>query len=471
MASQATPRTVFIDALVAQLAEARAACTQPRTHQRLVLLSLALLTSLGRHTITQLLVTLGVGDADWSAWYRLFNAPRVRMDRLGRQTVVTLVDRLERHAPLVVALDATHLYRSGKQIPGTGWVRAAATAVFRRGLARAQRWVGLNGLLPRSATGDSRAVPLRWEPAPTPKATALSGHPPRPEWTVGVRLLCWLRRTLDSLGARQRRILAVADGAYSGAELWRALPARVTLLARCAKNRALFDLKPADDTDKRRKYGARLPTPQQMLAERSGWRTVPIMVRGRAVRLRATVVGPCLVKPAAAVPLYLLVVRGVAASSSHRRRQPTFLLVNARRDGHGGWMLPYPVADLLGWAWQRWEVEVLHRELKSGFGLGQQQAWSDAGTVAVTQWVVWVYAVVVLAGYQAWGYAVPTGGGLGRWYTPRRWSLALLWQQARMALWGLTDMQPGFARSPDTWAAMTAWWASQRSAARGYRRI
>ena len=137
MASQATPRTVFIDALVAQLAEARAACTQPRTHQRLVLLSLALLTSLGRHTITQLLVTLGVGDADWSAWYRLFNAPRVRMDRLGRQTVVTLVDRLERHAPLVVALDATHLYRSGKQIPGTGWVRAAATAVFRRGLARA----------------------------------------------------------------------------------------------------------------------------------------------------------------------------------------------------------------------------------------------------------------------------------------------------------------------------------------------
>jgi hypothetical protein len=471
MASHPTPRTAFMAAFVAQLAAARAACVQERTHRRLVLLSLALLTSLGRHTITQLLVTLGVGDADWAAWYRLFSTPRVVTSRLGRQTVATLVAVLDRRAPLVVALDATHLYRSGKRMPGTGWVRAAATAVFRRGLARAQRWVGLNGLLPRSAAGDSRAVPLRWIPAPTPKATALAGHPPRKEWEAGVRLLGWLRRTLDSLGQRQRRILAVADGSYSGAALWMALPARVTLLARCARNRALYALKPVDDTDRRRKYGTRLPTPQQMLAERTGWQTVPILVRGRTVRLRVKVVGPCLVKPAAAVPLFLIVVRGVAARPAHRRRQPTSLLVNARRDGHGGWMLPYPVAELLGWAWQRWEVEVLHRELKSGFGLGQQQAWSAAGTVAVTQWVVWVYACVVLAGYQAWGYAVPAGSRLGRWHAPRRWSLGMLWQQARTELWGLTEMQPRFARSPDTWAAMTAWWATQTSASRGYRRI
>lgn len=474
MVSHPTPRTVFMDHLVATLASARAACRQDRTHQRLVVLSLGMLLSLGRHTLTQVLVTLGIGETDWTAWYRLFSTPRVVTSRLQHQTVATLVGLLDRHAPLVVVLDATHLPRSGTHMPGAGWTRAAGTAVFRRGLARAQRWVGLNGLLPRSDTGDSRAVPLRWLPAPTPTATALAGHPPRKEWEAGVRLLRWLRRTLDSLGQRQRRILAVADGAYSGADLWKALPARVAVLARCAANRALFappGPRPAGARGRTRRYGARLPTPQTLGATRAGWSWCHIMVRGRQVRLRVKVVGPVLVKPAPDVPLMLIVVRGVAASPSHRRRKPTFLLVNARQDRHGAWGLPYAVDELLAWAWQRWEVEVLHRELKSGFGLGQQQAWSDAGTVAVTQWVVWVYACVVLAAYHAWGYTVPTGSRLGGWHAPRRWSLGMLWQQARMELWRLGECQPGVARSPDTWAEMTAWWATQTSASRGYRRI
>lgn len=282
-------------------------------------------------------------------------------------------------------------------------------------------------------------------------------------------LLGWLRRTLDGLGQTRRRVLAVADGAYSGADLWKALPVRTTVLARCAKNRALFARKPANDTDQRRKYGDRLPTPHALLATRAGWSWRPIAVRGRVVRLRVKVVGPVLVRPAAEVPLSLLIVQGVRHGAT--RRAPTFLLVNARPDRTGAWVLPYPVEELLAWAWQRWEVEVLHRELKSGFGLGQQQAWTATGTVAVTQWVVWVYACVVLAAYRAWGYGVPAGSRLGGWYTPRRWSLGMLCQQVRTELWGLTEMQPVFARSPDRWAAMTAWLATQTSATRGYRRI
>ena len=35
----------------------------------------------------------------------------------------------------------------------------------------------------------------------------------------------------------------------------------------------------------------------------------------------------------------------------------------------GGWALPLSAPELLGWAWQRWEIEVCHRELKAGFGL------------------------------------------------------------------------------------------------------
>lgn len=471
MAIHPTPDRRLVPKLRPFLRDARGACAQERVWVRLELLVIGLLTSLGRHTLSQCIVTLGAGDADWSAWYRLFSTPRVAVETLQRQVVAAMVGLLDRHAPLAVALDATHLPRTGRRMPGTGWTPHPRCAPWKRGIHRAQRWVGLNGLLPRSDQGDSRAVPLRWVPAPTPKATPLPAHPPITEWAAGVALLAWLRATLDRLGQTRRRVLAVADGSYSGAGLWKRLPPRTTVLARCAKNRALFALPPDGGTDRRRKYGVRLPTPQQYLHERTGWSWFSIMVRGRSVRLRARVVGPVLVKPASGVPLYLLVVGGVKASRSHRQRQPTSLLVNARQDRTGAWVLPYAVEELLSWAWQRWEVEVLHRELKSGFGLGQQQAWSDHGAVATTQWVGWVYAIVVLAGYGAWGYAPPPGTRIGGWHTPRRWSLGMLWQQLRTEVWELEEMRPVFARSPGKWAGMSTWIGTQVNAGRGYRRI
>ncbi len=62
----------------------------------------------------------------------------------------------------------------------------------------------------------------------------------------------------------------------------------------------------------------------------------------------------------------------------------------------------------------------MHRELKSGFGLGEQQAFSDRGAASVIPWLVWVYALLILAGYRAWGYAPPPGPARGRWWRPRR---------------------------------------------------
>ena len=74
-------------------------------------------------------------------------------------------------------------------------------------------------------------------------------------------------------------------------------------------------------------------------------------------------------------PLYLLVVRGLArVRRGHRRqRRPAFWLVSAVRQADGTWALPWPAERLLAWAWQRWEIEVTHRELKCGFGIGEGQ--------------------------------------------------------------------------------------------------
>jgi hypothetical protein len=96
------------------------------------------------------------------------------------------------------------------------------------------------------------------------------------------------------------------------------------------------------------------------------------------------------------------VARG-GLSAATTASAPAYFVVNAVRDDQGRRVLPLPAAEVVAWAGQRWEVEVCHRELKSGFGVGQMQCWSARATVRTVQLQAWSYAVHVLAGYRAWG--------------------------------------------------------------------
>ena len=476
MDERTTPPTPLLTTFVALLHAHRAAVGQERVFVRVGMLTLASLLALGRHTITQLLLALGRGQDDWSAWYRLFNVPRIAVERLQAILVAEVAQHLPADGIFPVVLDATHLPRSSHRFPGSGWIRAPRSPAWKPGLQRGQRWEGLSALLPRSAHGDSRTVPLRFALLRSAKSRRCGAVPVRTEGALGVELLGWLRACLDTLGQQAQRILVIADGVYSTAPVIANLPRDTLLLARCAKNRALYALPGprADGTRGRTpRYGARGPTPQQALHARDGWQRVTIMVRGRQIRLTVRVSGPWLVKPAAVHPLWLLVVKGVkrGAGRQRRKREPSFLVVSAVPTDDGAWELPLPVEELLAWAWQRWEVEVMHRELKSSFGLGEQQAWSPVAVRTVVPWVVWTYALVVLTGYRTWGFGPGPVPDLGRWWTARRWSLGRLQQGLRQELWQQAAFQPIWCRSPDAWAEMAGWIALQTNAALGCRRL
>ena len=452
MPQSRTPRPV-LPHLAPLLLAVAATARQTRTGERFLTLTLGLLQALGRHTITGVLLGLGHGDRDWSAAYRLFRLVRIDLEVARREVVAGVLRHVPRSQPLVVVLDATQLPRTSRRLVGCGWLKAPRTPAWHPGIHRAQRWEGLSALLPPSRRGESRTVPLWFFPAPSPKATLWPGHPPCREWEAGLCALRWLRATLDDLGRSRQRILAVADGSYGVAPLWRALPARVSLLARCAKNRALYALpapSPPGTRGRRRKYGARGPTPADHLHRRHGWQTIPVVVRGRTIPLRVRLTGPWLVKPAPDQPLFLLVVRGIKQRRGGRlvQRDPTFLLVSAVRGRDGAWQVPYPAAALLGWAWQRWEVEVMHRELKAGFGLGEQQAWQPTAALTTIQWVVWTYGALLLAGYRAWGW--DTGPPAAAWQRRRRWTARDVAGAVRGELWDASG-QP----LPPVWAAIT----------------
>jgi hypothetical protein len=102
-------------------------------------------------------------------------------------------------------------------------------------------------------------------------------------------------------------------------------------------------------------------------------------------------------------PVFLIVVSGNTyqvgkKQRRYKRRQPAFYLVSAIRQA-----LPLPVEQILAWLWQRWELEVAHREMKTGLGLGEKQCWNHRSAITSVQWSAWVYAVLVLAGIRAWG--------------------------------------------------------------------
>ncbi len=450
----------------ALLAAHRPAFRQERPYQRSVALVVGWLGAFGRHTITGVLVALGLGEADWTAWHRLFSRRRVDYDRLTGCLLAQTLDLTPPEAPYLVGVDATQIPRHSRTMPGTSWLRHPGTAIFRAGIHRAQRFVHLAWVPLPSPAGYSRAVPLRLDPAFPAKAVPVPGHPPQTEWAAGLAAIAWARQELDTAGRAAQRLLALGDGSYSNAQTWAALPARVVLLARCAKNRALYALPgPYAGRGRPRDYGDRLPRPDAFLAVRTGWRRATLTVRGRTIPIQFRVEGPCLVKGAPATPLFLLVVKGSDPARGKRKRDARFWLVSAVPDGQGGWVLPWSAPTLLGWAWQRWELEVAHRELKTGFGLGEPQGWSPAAAVLTVQWAAWAYAVFVLAGLRAWGLGPGPVRAPGRWWAGSgRWSLARLWQGLRGELWGERDFHRVWLRTGGAWDEMTDWVALKTNA-------
>jgi hypothetical protein len=467
------PKRPLLRNLLALLAAARPAFGQARVFARAEALVFGQLLTLGRHTITQSLVALGLVDDDWSGFYRLLSEPRLGVEALRRSLFRQTLAHSIPSEPYVVAVDGVQVPRHSRTMPGSSWLRAPRTPVWMPGIHRAQRFGDVAWLTPRSADGYSRAIPLWWEPALPRKAIRPAAVAPRKEWEVALEGALWLRRELDAAGRQGQRLLLIGDGSYDTVGLWAALPAGVVLLVRSARNRVLCALPPPQAGRGRpRKYGPPAPKPHEWLAQRQGWRQGVLGVRGRQVPLTYRVEGPYLRKKAAEVPVFLLVVKGIdrRVNGKVRRREPTFWLVSAI-EGATGWGLPLAAEELLAWAWQRWEIEVSHRACKAEFGVGEVQCWGSNSALLAVQFQVWVVSLLLLSGYRAWGLGPGTVGAPGRWWGgSRRWSFGRLWQGFRREVWGSAEFRRVFHGTATNWYEKEAWLLARQNAIQGHRR-
>ena len=287
---------------------------QMRVFQRVVLLAIGEVLTLARHTVTQILMTLGWTQRDWKAWYQIFRKKRFPYMRLVRQLVAEYLRHVKGDWMVVVG-DGTVTMRSSDKIEGVGWLPHPKTAVFRRGLL--QRWFHLAWLTP-AEDGYSRALPMLWLPAFT-EGSHRRRYRARSEIRAALVALRWLRWVLKSMGRGELRVLMLGDGRYDQVEMWRRLPDGVVLLARSARNRCLYFL-PGPGMRANRLYGERAQRPEEVWRERRGWRRVRVRVRGRERHLEVKVVGPVVRRGVSRRPLFLIVVRG--KRSGRVRREP-----------------------------------------------------------------------------------------------------------------------------------------------------
>jgi len=440
---------VLLTEMMKLIAKCEPVYGQKRVFNRILALIMGELFAFGRHTISQLLLTLGLTEEDWSGWYRLFSQGRFAEEKTAAVMVGEMLAEVAEAEPFVVGVDGFHVPRSSLTMPGSSWMRGLKTAKFRPGIQRGQRFVESSWLTPL-VNGYSRAIPIRCLSAFTGKAVP-SQEGPRTEVRAGLSLLQWIRHHMDRVGRRGQTLLSLNDGSYDTLAFWAGLPARTIGVVRTARNRCLYEL-PAASAHGNRKYGPAAPAPHLWLKKRKGFSYQEVLVRGRPRRMRYRVEGPFVRDGLPEIPLMLIVIGGGKRPPGSRRKnyKPCFFLVSAVLVEQA-WTLPLPLAELLAWLWQRWELEVAHRQMKSGLGLGEKQCWNEQATVATVQWSVWVYALMMLSGYRAWGND-PGAKPPGLWRTrPGRWSFNTLWRGFRTEMWQQLQFRATWTWSRDNW--------------------
>jgi hypothetical protein len=445
---------LLIQKLFELLESHRSAFGQERVYWRAMGMVVGEIFNLGRHTVTQILMALGITDGDWSGWYRLFSHGRYEEQKVAKIFFRETLQHTSVVEPYVVGTDGVQIPRSSWKMPGTSWMKAPRTPVFKVGIHRAQRFLNGSWLTPMAA-GYSRAIPLRFLPAFPAKAKPANIQPQR-EWEASLSFLSWVRSELDEAGREKQLLLALADGSFDTLNFWQGLPERTVLAVRTARNRRLYYLPHKHPGPGRpASYGALAPHPWEWLHKGIAWQKRDIPVRGKTILMKFQVLGPFVREGLPEIPMFLFVVKGMHRKVGKKKprwkhRKPSFYLVSAVQVD-GTWQLPLPIETILAWLWQRWELEVAHREMKSGFGVGEKQCWNPASTIVSVQWSVWVFALLLLSAYRAWGLLnappIPTRW----WHGAQRWSFNTLWRAYRSAFWQTTPFQTFWTPSPNHW--------------------
>ena len=387
----------------------RVVFAQQRTFLRAVRQGIGSLLCLGRSTLSRIIWTTGREQNSWSGEYFLHSRaqwdPQALFEPLLRQALQYCP------GPLVgVAVDDTRLKKTGRLIPQAQYHRDPLSPPFHVNLMWALRFLQASVLLPlhRSGPWSARGIPIRFEEVSSLKKPGRRAG--EEAWKVYkqevkernlsrrfVHSMLELRQAFDHAGAQKKVLVIVGDGSFCNRTVLAGIPDRAVLIARTRKDASLCFRAPEGD---RRFYSKDKFTPDQVrLDENIAWHTTKIFYGGKRRKVRyKEVTGVLWQGGARKRPLRLFVI----AATPYRKRKsgklyyhhPAFLLTT---------MLARSTRPLLQMYFDRWQIEVNHRDEKETLGVGQAQMWNPVSVPKQPALVVASYSALLLAALKAFG--------------------------------------------------------------------
>ncbi|MEK7750311.1 MAG: hypothetical protein AAB654_00240 [Acidobacteriota bacterium] len=382
---------------------------QHRTWRRGVRQALGSLVCLGRRCLSRIIWTNGGQDRSWSAEYFLHSRchwdPQALFQPIWERALPFCRGRL-----VGVGVDDTRLRKTGHCIQQAAYHRDPLSPPFHVNLVRAIRFLQASVLVPlhQRAPLYTRALPVRFEEVscvkkPLRKADAemwaeykqaVKTHNLSQRF---VQMAHALRRALDAAGGFAKTLVLAGDGSFCNRTCLRASVERTELIVRTRKDAVLCH-RAADGS--RRFYDPVKFTPEQVRqADAPAWRVTKVCYGGKRRKIRyKEVTDVYWQRGARRRPLRLLVV----APTPYRKRksaklyyrQPAYLLTTDLRSG---------ARALLQIYFDRWQIEVNHRDEKDTLGVGQAQLWNPIAVPKQPVLSVAAYSALLLASLLTFG--------------------------------------------------------------------
>lgn len=399
----------LLAAFLVLTAQWRSVFAQQRTLLRAQRQALGSLLVVGRATVSRILWVNGREQKSWSGEYFLHSRapwdPQALFKPILKEALAFCP------GPLVgVAVDDTRLRKTGRRIQQAAYHRDPMSPPFHTNLILALRFLQASVLLPlhRSGLFSSRAIPIRFEEVSVVKKPGKRAdeeawkqyRQDRKQFNLSQRFghsMRELRSALDEAGAESKTLVIAGDGSFCNRTVFAAIPERTVLLARARKDAKLCFRAPVGT---RRIYDATKFTPEQIRQDESRpWKTIKLFYGGKRRKIRYKEVSGVLWQNGARQrPLRLFVL----APTPYRKRKsgrlyyrdPAYLLTSDLTSSR---------KQLLQIYFDRWQIEVNHREEKDTLGVGQAQLWNPTAVPRQPALAVAAYSALHLAALQTFG--------------------------------------------------------------------
>jgi hypothetical protein len=382
---------------------------QTRTLERGIEHALMWPSGMGRRTISQMICTKGGSQRDWSADYKFYSRSCWEDRRLFDGISEEYLARYPKK-PVVLAIDDTRVAKSGKKIPGASWQRDPLSPPFQVNLMWGLRFLQGSLLFPHHCEGDfsARAYPVGFQHVPVVKKPGMrASDEQRGQYrqlrnTINLSTLSlnWIRHyrnQLDRQNAADRVLRVVGDASFCNRTFFKHPLERIELLTRCRKDARLCFPAPAGSG---RQYALEIFTPEDVLqSPRCRYLWCKIRLGPKQRRIRYKVVEEVLWRRGAGRrKLRLIVIAPIpyktSLNASRNYRQPGYLLSTDVRS---------PARELIQSYFDRWQIEVNHRDEKTILSVGKAQVWSTSSVSRQPALTVASYSMLLLAGLRCFG--------------------------------------------------------------------